>query len=343
MNIKQNVSLGQYSTMRLGGNAANFVEVTSRSELKEAVSWAKQSKMPIIVIGGGSNIIWRDEGFEGLVIANQIMGYDDYSEDARSHYVTVGAGEPWDSVVERTVNAGLTGIECLSLIPGTAGATPIQNVGAYGQEISSVLTSLEVYDLETDSFINLPNESCGFEYRKSKFQTDYRGKYIITAITLHLQSENPKPPFYEPVQKYLDDQNNSSLVTPPAIRGAVISIRQSKLPNPIEVANCGSFFANPIISTIDLNKLRQDYPTLPCWPLEDGRVKIPAAWLIEQAGFKDFHDEATGMATWAKQPLVLVNENAKSTADLLTFRQKLVETVQSKFNITLDQEPELLP
>ena len=343
MNIQTNVPLADHSTMRLGGTAAHLVEVTTRSELKEAIAWARENQKPFIVIGDGSNIIWRDEGFDGLVVVNKITRYETYVEDARSHYVTVGAGENWDSVVARTVEAGLTGIEALSLIPGTAGATPVQNVGAYGQEVSQTIMSVEVYDCESGQFTNLPNEQCGFAYRKSKFQDEFRGRYVISAVTFHLRADNPQPPYYRAIEHYLDQQAFEGTVTPAVIREVVMSIRQNKLPDPARVANCGSFFANPIIPSIDLVQLRDSYPEAPCWPQDNGDVKIPAAWLIEHAGFKDFRDPETGMATWPNQPLVLVNERARSTADLLAFKAKVVQTVQEKFGITLVQEPELLP
>lgn len=342
MNYLQNVSLAEHSTMRLGGTADWLVEVTSKWDIGEAWRWAKERSLPVIVIGDGSNIIWRDEGFSGLVIVNRIKGYDDFAEDARSHYISIGAGENWDSVVERTVAANLTGIEALSLIPGTAGATPVQNVGAYGQDISQTLMSVEVFDTTTGQLTNVPSEACGFAYRQSLFQTEYRGRFFITGITLHLTASNPQPPFYSAIQQYLDASNITS-VTPRVIRNAVIAIRRAKLPYPAEVANNGSFFSNPIITNGHLIELRADYPEMPCWPLDNGGAKIPAAWLLEQTGFKDFHDEQTGMATWATQPLVLVNEKANTTADLLVFKQKIIDAVQAKFGIVLTQEPELLP
>lgn len=343
MDILENVSLTDHSTMRLGGVASYLCEVTSRSELKEAVAWAGEHQKPFLVIGSGSNIVWRDEGFDGLIIVNKIMRYEVYAEDARSHYVTVGAGENWDSVVERTVQAGLTGIEALSLIPGTAGATPVQNVGAYGQDVSQTIMAVEVYDRTTSQFTNIPSEACGFAYRKSKFQDEYRDRFIISAVTFHLRAGNPEPPYYGAVQQYLDSTGHTGITSPQKIREAVIAIRTAKLPDPATIANCGSFFANPIVQSGELIQLRADHPDVPCWPLDDGSAKIPAAWLLEQVGFKDYHDEATGMATWPTQPLVLVNENARSTADLLAFKAKLVEAVRAKFAITLTQEPELLP
>jgi UDP-N-acetylmuramate dehydrogenase len=343
MQILENISLADYSTMRLGGVARYLVEINSKWEIGEAWQWAQQRQLPVLMVGSGSNIIWRDEGFPGLVMVNKIMGYDDYAEDARSHYVTVGAGENWDSVVARSVEAGLTGIEALSLVPGTTGATPVQNVGAYGQDVSQTIMSVEVFDTTTGQLTNVPSEACGFSYRKSLFQTDYRNRFFITGVTFHLIAGNPQPPYYAAVEQYLANNPVDGTVTPKVIREAVIAIRRAKLPDPKEVANNGSFFANPIVPSGQLVELRAAFPEMPCWPNEDGSAKIPAAWLIEQTGFKDVHDEQTGMATWPTQPLVLVNENAKSTADLLAFRDKIIAAVQAKFKITLTQEPELLP
>lgn len=342
MNILQNVSLREHSTMRLGGAAAYLAEVTSRSELSQVVAWADSQNVPIIMIGSGSNIVWRDEGFPGLVVVNKIMRFELFDEDTENAYVTIGAGENWDSAVARTTEAGLTGIECLSLIPGTAGATPVQNVGAYGQEISQTLVTVEAYDRQAKDFVTLRPDECAFSYRTSRFKTTDRGRFFITAITLHLMHGNPEPPFYPALTAYLEEHQITEY-TPTNIRNAVIAIRQLKLPDPAQVANNGSFFANPIIDAGDAARLAEDYPTMPYWPVGADKVKIPAAWLIEQAGFKGVRDEETGMATWYPQPLVLVNEHAKSTADLLKFRQKILDTVKAKFNITLQQEPELLP
>lgn len=342
MNVSANVSLRNYSTMRLGGNAAFMTEVTSRIELEEAIAWAEAQQLPVIMIGGGSNIIWRDEGFPGLVIVNKIMRFEETIEDDDNYYVTVGAGENWDEVVARTVAKGVSGIEALSLIPGTAGATPVQNVGAYGQEIANVLLSVEAYDTQTKTFMNIPAMDCAFGYRTSRFKTTDRGRFFITAITLHLSRKKPQPPFYQALERYFVD-NTITEYSPQIIRDAVIAIRSSKLPDPAVVANNGSFFANPIIDEGTFTQLQADYPNVPHWPTADGRIKVPAAWLLEQAGFKDFHDPQTGMGTWPKQPLVLVNETTQTTAQLIAFRQNILDTIKQKFDITLEQEPELLP
>lgn len=342
MNIQQNVALGQYTTMRLGGSAAYVVVVASRAEVEEAVAWAAGRQLTPLMIGSGSNIFWRDEGFDGLLIINKIMGYEDFAEDELNHYITIGAGENWDSVVARTVAAGLSGIEALSLIPGTCGATPIQNVGAYGQEIANVLVSLEAYDLRAKQVITIPAADCAFGYRTSRFKTTDRGRFLITGLTIHLLHQAPQPPFYRALEEYLA-AHAVTTYSVQAVRDAVIDIRSHKLPDPASVANNGSFFANPIIDSGILADIQATYPDVPHWPADKDMVKIPAAWLIEQAGFKDFHDSQTGMATWPSQPLVLINETAKSTADLLKFKQKIVDAVSAKFHITLEQEPELLP
>jgi len=328
--------------MGLGGNALHLVEVSNRKEVLEAMTWAHDQGLRVVMIGMGSNIVWGDSGFPGLVIVNKILNYEVYEEDDTNTYLTIGAGEPWDSVVERSVEAGLTGIEALSLIPGTTGATPIQNVGAYGQEIAQTLATIEAYDALNGSFVTVPVSECGFSYRSSRFKTIDKGRFFITGITLHLRKGNPLPPFYGAVQDYFD-QNSITERTPAALREAVIAIRTAKLPDPAVVHNVGSFFANPIVSEWEYSQISQKNPGLiPHWAVDTHKVKLSAAWLIEQAGFKDVHDEATGMATWPMQALVLINEHAKSTADLLTFKQKIVEAVKTKFNITLEQEPELI-
>lgn len=341
MQFAEHVSLAGYSTMGLGGPAAYLCEVTSRMEVLEALSWAQERSLPVVMIGGGSNIIWGDAGFPGLVIINKVMHYEAYEEDELNTYLTIGAGENWDSVVQKAVEAGLTGIECLSLIPGTAGATPIQNVGAYGQEISQTLTTVEAFDTKVGDFVTIPSSDCGFGYRMSRFKTVDHGRFFITGLTLHLTKGNPEPPFYGALQTYLEAAKITEY-TPATIRQAVIAIRTAKLPDPAVIRNTGSFFANPIVTEEQYAYIAENYDPVPHWSVGIGSIKLSAAWLIEQAGFKDYYDEATGMATWPKQALVLVNKQARSTADLLAFKQKIVDAVQTKFNLTLQQEPELL-
>ncbi len=338
----ENVPLSAYSTMRLGGPARYLTDINNRNEIPEALEWATQHQLPVIMIGGGSNIYWDDGGFNGLVLVNKILRFEVFEEDGTNVYVTAGAGENWDSVVKRTVDKGYTGIEQLSLIPGLTGATPIQNVGAYGREIKDVLVTVEAYDTRARQFVTIPGSDCQFAYRSSRFKTTDKGRFFITAITLHLTKGNPAPPYYEAVAAYFKE-NNIANPTPQTLRDAVIAIRTSKLPDPATVANNGSFFHNPIIPADQFLQLQAHYPMVPHWQVDNNKVKISAAWLMEQAGFKDFHDSGTGMATWKNQPLVFVNEHAQSTADLRKFRDKVAAAVKEKFGIVLQQEPEELP
>lgn len=342
MDIEQNVPLSRHSTMRLGGQAAYLCEVRDRAEVPKLVGWAKGQGLPVIMIGDGSNIVWKDEGFSGLVLVNRIPGFEITNQTDSSAYFVIGAGENWDSVVERTVTAGYNGIAELSLIPGTAGATPVQNVGAYGREISETLLTVEAFDTQTNQLVNIVGSDCGFGYRTSRFKTSDRGRFFITAITLLLTKDKPLPPFYDSVSQYFAG-NGVTSPTVQDIRQAVVAIRSAKLPDVKVTANNGSFFANSVVEQTEFTQLQADFPDIRYWQTDEGKVKISAAWLIEQAGFKDYTDQETGMSTWPNQPLVLVNEHAKSTADLLRFKQKILDAVKSKFNLELQQEPELLP
>jgi UDP-N-acetylmuramate dehydrogenase len=342
VNIQENVSLTAYSTMRLGGNARYLAEATSNETVQELVQWAKQRSLPFIMVGQGSNIVWRDEGYPGLVIVNRFLGREVLNEDNDGLTIRVSGGEKWDEVVAWAVGKSLSGIEFLSAIPGTVGAAPVQNIGAYGTELSDVLVEVEAYNTESDEFDKLTAEQCNFSYRNSRFKGADRGQFMILSIALRLHKKNPQPPFYESLQTYFE-QHGIKEFTSGTVREAVIAIRKFRLPDPSVVNNNGSFFTNPLIEQSRFEGLQQKYPDIKGWPTKDGKVKISAGWLVEQAGFKGVHDEATGMATWPQSALVLVNEHARRTADLLEFRQKIIFKVDELFDIVLEQEPELLP
>lgn len=348
MYILENVPLSAYSTMRLGGVAAYLTEITDRLDVAKAIEWAEERNLPAIMIGGGSNIIWRDEGFPGLVMVNKIMRTETLQADDETLYFTAGGGEIWDSVVQQVTDQGYSGIEFLSAIPGTCGGAPIQNIGAYGHELAESLMTVEAYDRQAKTLVNLRASECDFGYRTSRFKTTDRGRFFITAITLRVTKTAPRRPFYHSLESYLDEHNITD-VTPGAIRQAVIAIRAEKLPDPSVVANTGSFFANPVVSEKQFKEIIANHPKLESWPtkcfweLPDGRYKLAAGALLEYLGFKGATDPETGMGTWPNQALVMINQSAQNTAQLLTFKQKIVDTVQQNFGITLEQEPELLP
>lgn len=336
MEIHTNIPLKNYTTMRLGGNARFMTDVHTPEEIADIYRNAAVQQLPIFVLGGGSNIIVRDDGFAGIIIRNRIPGFSVVAEDSQSTTLRIGAGELWDEVVKRTVDMHLSGIEAMSAIPGTAGAAPVQNVGAYGQEIADTLISLEAYDSQSGTMVVLQNSDCGFSYRHSIFRGDQSGRYVITAITVRLYKAAPQPPFYAALQAYFDT-HETTLFTPQVIRDAVIDIRTNKLPDPKLLPNTGSFFKNAIIEDWQLDELKSQYPDLPTYDMPDGRFKIPTGWLIEQTGLKG--ELLHGMRVHDKNALVLINESAANYADLATARNEIIGAVRDKFRIMIEQEP----
>lgn len=336
MEIHTNIPLKNYTTMRLGGNARFMTDARTPEDMAEISRNAKAQNLPVFILGGGSNIIVHDEGFAGIVVRNRISGFEVIEDDASHTTIRVGAGENWDDVVKRTVDMRLSGIEAMSAIPGTAGAAPIQNVGAYGQEIADTLISLEAYDNQTDTFVLLQNADCGFSYRHSIFRGDAAGRYIVTSITLKLYKVSPQPPFYKAVEDYFE-ANNITIFTPQIIRDAVIKIRADKLPDPKITPNTGSFFKNALIENWQLAELKVEYPDMPSYDMPDGNFKIPTGWLIEQTGLKG--KTLHGMRVHDKNALVLINESATSYQDLAAARDEISGAVRDQFRITIEQEP----
>lgn len=336
MEVHTNIPLKNYTTMKLGGPARFMVEVRTTDELIATYRNATSKTLPVFILGGGSNVVAHDEGFSGLVIRIRIPGFDIISDDINTTVIKIGAGESWDETVKRTVDMHLTGIECMSAIPGTAGGAPVQNIGAYGQEIADTLQSLEAYDTQTDQIVTLQHADCGFSYRDSIFRNSQKGRYVILNITIKLSKNQPQPPFYEGLQKYFDD-NHITIFTHQIVRDAVIAIRADKLPDPAKLPNTGSFFKNAIIEDWQLKDLQTISPTLPVYPMSDGKSKIPTGWLIEQAGLKG--QLLHGMRVHDKNCLVLINESATSYADLASARDEIIGTVRDKFRIQIEQEP----
>ena len=336
MDVHTQISLKNYTTMKLGGAARFMTDAHTADDVASLYRHASQQQLAVFVLGGGSNIIARDEGFNGIVIRNRIKGFE-VVEDSPSHTtLMIGAGEIWDRVVERTVAMNLSGIEAMSAIPGTAGAAPVQNVGAYGQEIADTLVSLQAYDSQTDSFVTLTANDCGFSYRHSIFRGEQSGRYAITSITIKLYKDTPQPPFYGAVQEYFD-RNGITLYTAEEVRRAVISIRTDKLPDPKITPNTGSFFKNAIVEEWQLKDIQAKYPEVPTYDMPDGRYKIPTGWLIEKCGYKG--KTLHNMRVHDKNALVLINESATSYADLAAARDEIIGAVRDQFRITIEQEP----
>ncbi len=294
----------------------------------------RQSPGPVMVLGGGSNVLFRCD-FEGTILKNDILGIDITQTDTEYVHLRVGAGEAWHALVMHCVARGWGGIENLALIPGTVGAAPIQNIGAYGVELASVLTYVEGIDLKTLDYKRFAKEECDFGYRESIFKTTYKGQFVITHVGLALRK---RPQFvldYGPLQAAFSDQAPSL----ERIAQAVIQIRQSKLPDPKQLGNSGSFFKNPILPRQKFEKMKAHYPHLPAYPQTDG-VKIPAGWLIEQCGWKGKRIGNTG--TYAKQALVLVNYGNATGEEIYALSEQIIASVEARFGVRLEREVNVL-
>lgn len=336
MQVYANISLKNYLTMKIGGVARFMANVHNPDEVAALFRNATAQRLKIFVLGGGSNIIATDNSFNGLVMRIAIKGTTVVSEDSASIVLKIGAGEDLDNIVLKSVQSNLSGIEAMSAIPGTIGATPIQNSGAYGQEIADVIQSVDVFDTRTGKFITLSNEECHFSYRSSIFRDIDRGRYIITHVTIKLSKDAPQPPFYSSLQNYLDE-NNIRIYTPQIIRDAVIDIRKNKLPDYKQFPSVGSFFKNPIIESWQSEELKKTNPEIPLFDMGNGRFKVPAGWLIEQCGLKG--QLLHGIRVFEPNCLVLINESAQSYQDLSKAVDEISIKVYSKFKIKLEQEP----
>lgn len=338
--MQENVSLADYCTMKLGGNARYLCTVASKEDLAEAVQWGGDQGLRILMLGGGSNLVFGEDGFDGLVIVDKIKGFEIISDDNRSTTIAIGAGEDWDEVVGRTVDMNLSGIEALSLIPGSTGGTPVQNVGAYGQEISQTLVSVDVYDSLEQSFITLTKDDLDLEYRSSNLKVPIQQRrYFIHTVTFKLsKTMTLARPLYEALESYVIEHNITEL-TPRSVRAAVIAVRSSKLPDPEVTPNSGSFFANPIVDEEVYETIKVAHPDVKAYPIH-GQYKLAAGWLVEHAGLKNY--SAHGLKTYEKQALVIVNESAHHASELMEFRDEIIAKVEEKFGVMLEQEPELI-
>ncbi|MFN6084216.1 MAG: UDP-N-acetylmuramate dehydrogenase [Fluviicola sp.] len=329
--IQQNISLKEFNTFGIDVKAKAFARFSSIDELKSILN--ENEILPLFILGGGSNILFTKD-VDALVLKNEIAGLEIIDETSETVTLKVGAGVVWHDFVLYTIEKGWSGVENMSLIPGNVGASPMQNIGAYGVEIKDVFSYLEAFNLETQKIETIDAATCKFGYRESIFKREAKGKYVISAVFFQLNKTPDFKTSYGAIQTELEKNNTPLSIR--AISDAVISIRQSKLPNPKELGNAGSFFKNPVISTEDFNVLVSKFPAIPNYPQDNGGVKLAAGWLIEQAGWKGKRIGNVGMHE--KQALVLVNYGDASGEELLAHSQKVIDSVKELFNVELERE-----
>jgi UDP-N-acetylmuramate dehydrogenase len=334
MTVQKNVSLKPFNTFGIEAKAKYFVEVSSVEETKIILQNTDYQHVERLILGGGSNMLLTKD-FDGLVIKINIKGFEVVKENDENIWIKAGAGVVWHDLVMHCVNQNYAGMENLSLIPGTVGAAPMQNIGAYGVEIKEVFEELEALEIETGKIVTFDKQTCNFGYRESIFKHEAKGKYIILNVTFRLSK---KPNFHVEYGAIKDTLAEMGVSEPSikAISDAVIHIRQSKLPNPAEIGNAGSFFKNPEIPKIQFEALKAQFPTIPSYPVSETTTKVPAGWLIEQAGWKGQRFGNVGVH--AKQALVLVNYGGGKGEEIKDLSRKIQASVNEKFGIQLSAE-----
>jgi len=340
--VRERVALAPYTTLSVGGSARWFVEATDEATVSQAVAWARARGVALRILGGGSNIVVADDGVDALVVQIGQRGVTT-RESRGAVEVTAAAGEPWDDLVALAVGHGWAGLECLSGIPGLVGATPMQNVGAYGQEVSDTVAAVRALDTRSGETVTLSPAQCGFAYRDSAFKSREPGRYVVLAVTYRLR------PGGHPTLGYADvarDINMRGLTTPTLsdVRTSVLAIRRTKsmvlVPGDPNRRSCGSFFTNPIVTPTDAERVvrHAGEGTVPRWPQANGAVKLSAAWLIERAGFRRCQREgAVGLST--AHALAIVAHDSARAADVLAFARRMQEAVAERFGVRLALEP----
>lgn len=349
LDIQQQVSLLKYNTLALPSTAEYFCKISSTSELYEALAWAREKQLPIILLGGGSNVVLAGNlaglvihiAISGIALTNgELVSQEDLVSGIDSaqfeRIIRVGAGENWHQLVLYTLEQGWYGLENLSLIPGLTGAAPIQNIGAYGVELSDRFHSLEAIKLSSGDSITMSLSDCQFGYRDSFFKGAGRDQYAITAINLRLSTKEDLCLEYPALNNFFEKNQSGAPITPKQVSDAVCAIRHSKLPDPKDIANAGSFFKNPVISSEQMSVLQEQYPNMVSYDQANGTKKLAAGWLVEQAGWKGV--EQSGVGVHNEQALVLVNYQGTGQA-LLSLAGDIQASVSDKFGITLEIEP----
>lgn len=342
MHVLEQVLLAPYTTFGIGGPARWFIEASSEDHVLDGVRFAREQNAPLFVLGGGSNLLVSDAGFPGVVLHIALKGIEQRVAGSTTRF-SVAAGEGWDAFISRAVEENCGGIECLAGIPGSVGGTPVQNVGAYGQEVAETLRIVRVLDIKTIRFSELRAPECGFAYRRSIFNTSERGRYIVTRVEYDLRNDASPTISYVDLKRYFQDQESSPTLA--EVSKAVREIRHRKgmliVEGDPDCRSAGSFFKNPVISSEDFAKLASGTGAaaeVPHYPAGDGQVKLPAAWLLDQAGFhKGFVMGRTGISS--KHTLALVNRGQASATDVVALRDVIIAKVAEKFAIHLEPEP----
>ncbi len=335
--IQEKVSLAPLTTLKIGGEARFFARAESEEQILAGLEFARQNALPVFILGGGSNVLIADAGFDGLVLQMALAGVS--FEEGR---VTAAGGEGWDDLVRVCVEKNLAGLECLSGIPGFVGATPIQNVGAYGQDVSETIAAVRVYDRETGRFETMSNADCGFSYRSSVFNSTQKGRYIVTAVTYDLTLNGDPSIRYADLKKYFEGKNEAPSLSD--VRQAVIEIRAKKSmvissddPNS---RSAGSFFKNPLVSLekFDEIQLKWSGQSVPSFPANESEVKIPAAWLIEKSGFqKGYILGNVGLSE--NHTLAIINRGNAKAGEVLGLMNAIQDAVRENFGVELKPEP----
>lgn len=342
VNVQENVPLAPYTTFRVGGPARFLIEAKTEAELVEAFRWAAERAAPVEVVGGGSNLLVPDRGFDGLVIHLAMRGVEQ-----KGPLFDVAAGESWEALVDLAVAAGCAGIECLAGIPGSVGATPVQNVGAYGQEVAQTIDSVRAFDRQTGEFVELSAAACAFRYRRSMFNTEQRGRYVLTRVRFLLRPGGPPFLGYADLQRWFKGREAEPTLA--EVAAAVRAIRAGKgmvlAADDPDTWSAGSYFKNPVVEAAKLDGVATaagvSTEAVPKWSAGEGCVKLSAAWLLERAGFgKGFRLGPAGLST--KHALALTNRGGATCADLLRLEETIRAGVRERFGVTLEREPVML-
>ena len=337
MRILRNFSLKNHNSFGIDARARRFVSVQNTEDLKNLLRGSYASEL--FILGGGSNMLITKD-IQKTVLHIDLKGKEIISENDDEVILKVSAGENWHQLVLYSIEKGYGGLENLSLIPGNVGTSPIQNIGAYGVELKDTFLKCDALNVQTLEEKQFSREECKFDYRNSVFKTELKGQYIITAVYFKLTKQNHQQNIdYGAIRTELE-KNHITSPTPRDISNAVITIRKSKLPDPKELGNSGSFFKNPIISVEDFNRLQLEFPNLPSYQISDAEVKVPAGWLIDQAGLKGYRDGDAGVHK--HQALVLVNYGNATGEDILNLSEKIQQTVKEKFGLQLEPEVNII-